>query len=106
MSRRLLLLWIVLSLLWGCVAGSMAILVWKGDAHARAYERASAAVWAKYDSDCASFKTKAPLCDFPPAKPPVSAIPNFAYPAVVLGPPLVLFFFGWVWLGVTSGLRR
>jgi hypothetical protein len=104
--RRLLLLWMVLSLLWCCVAGPIAILIWKRDAHARAYTRASAAVWAKYESDCASSKTKGPLCDFPPAPAPVSAIPKAVYPAMVLGPPLLLFFLGWMGLWVTSGLRR
>jgi hypothetical protein len=49
-TRRLLQLWIVLSLVWGCVAGPIAILIWKRDAHVRAYERAAAAVWAKYES--------------------------------------------------------
>ena len=102
-TRRLLRLWIVLSLLWGCVAGPISILIWKRDAHARAYARASAAVWAKYESDCASSKRKGPLCDFPPAAPPVSAIPKAVYPAMVLGPPLLVFFLGWVRLWVARG---
>lgn len=105
-TRRLLQLWIVLSLVWGCVAGPIALLIWKRDAHVRAYERAAAAVWAKYESDCGPSKSKGPLCDFPPAVPPASAIPKAVYPAMVLGPPLLLFFIGWIGLWVTSGLRR
>lgn len=93
-TRRLLQFWIVLSLLWCCVAGPISILIWKGDADARAYARASAAVWAKYERDCSEAR-KAPLCDFPPA-PPVSAIPRYVYPAMVLGPPLLLFLLGWM----------
>ncbi len=67
----------------------------------RAYERASAAVRAKYDSDCAPFKTKAPLCDFPPAKATCFCDSKTGLPG-----GRFLFFLGWMWLWVTSGLRR
>ncbi|MFB9265034.1 hypothetical protein ACFFWD_18045 [Bradyrhizobium erythrophlei] len=102
-ARRLLQLWIVLSFLWCCVAGPISILIWKRDADARAYARASAAIWAKYESDCSKAKKKGPLCDFPPVAPRASAIPKAVYPVMLLGPPVLFFLFGWMRLLVARG---
>src|SRR5262249_13859742 len=101
-TKRLLLLRIVLSLLWGCIAGPIAIITWKQDADRRAYARAAAAVLAKYERDCAPSKGKGPSCDSPPAVIRSSAIPRPVYPAMVLGPPILLLFVGWMWLRIAG----
>lgn len=58
---------------------------------------------AKYESDCGPSKSKGPLCDFPSAAPRASAIPKAVYPAIVLGPPVLLFFLGWMHFRVARG---
>jgi hypothetical protein len=83
----------------------MSIFVWKRDVVARSNARAFAAIWAKYEIDCSPLK-KGPLCDFPPITPLTRSIPKAAYPAVALGPPLLFFVLGWMWLWLARGSRR
>lgn len=102
-SRGLLRLWIVLALVWFCVAGIAATFIWSGDAPARE----SAAQWVQHEAECGTAEApkSGPWCDFLPARDRLYPIPKATYLAVLGAPPLVLFLLGWLVLWAARGFR-